>query len=215
MQSILVYGDSLSWGIVPGTRKRLSFEERWPGVMENLLLARGRRVRVIENCLNGRRTVWEDPFKSGRNGLEGLSVCMEVNSPLALAIVMLGANDFQFSTPFHTPWSAGQGVARVVSEMRRAPIEPGMSVPPILIVAPPALRRSEVQPMPKFEGAEVRSAGLAAALRQVAEEAGCLYFDGSQVAQTSATDGVHLDADQHLLLGTALAEKVSSIDFGA
>jgi lysophospholipase L1-like esterase len=215
MQSILVYGDSLSWGIVPGTRKRLPFDERWPGVMENQLLEGGRRVRVIEDCLNGRRTVWEDPFKGGRNGLDGLSVCMEVNSPLALAIVMLGANDFQFSTPFNTPWSAGQGLARVVSEMRRAPIEPGMAVPPILIVAPPALRRSEVQPMPKFEGAELRSAGLAAVYRQVAEELGCPFFDASLVAHTSATDGVHLDADQHYLLGRAIAEKVNSIDFGA
>ena len=34
MHHILVYGDSLSWGIIPNTRRRLSFAERWPGVME-------------------------------------------------------------------------------------------------------------------------------------------------------------------------------------
>ena len=37
MQQILVYGDSLSWGIVPNTRRRLPFAERWPGVMEDQL----------------------------------------------------------------------------------------------------------------------------------------------------------------------------------
>ena len=30
MQQILVYGDSLSWGIIPSTRQRLDFTDRWP-----------------------------------------------------------------------------------------------------------------------------------------------------------------------------------------
>ena len=73
MQHILVYADSLSWGIVPTTRQRLPFDQRWPGVMENLLNQSGTSVRVIEDCLNGRRTVWDDPFKPGRKGLDGLA----------------------------------------------------------------------------------------------------------------------------------------------
>ena len=50
MQQILVYSDSLSWGIVPNTRKRLGFSERWPGVMEDHLIRAGRSVRVIEEA---------------------------------------------------------------------------------------------------------------------------------------------------------------------
>ena len=73
MHQILVYSDSLTWGIIPNTRNRLPFETRWPGVLENKLNATGPRVRVIEDCLNGRRTVWDDPFKPGRRGLEGLA----------------------------------------------------------------------------------------------------------------------------------------------
>ena len=64
MKQLLVYADSLSWGIIPNTRERLAFFERWPGVMEDALNL-NHPVRVIENCLNGRRTVWEDPFKPG------------------------------------------------------------------------------------------------------------------------------------------------------
>jgi hypothetical protein len=74
---ILVYGDSLAWGIIPNTRQRLPFEEQWPGVMELALSTVGHRVRVIEDCLNGRRTAWEDPFKPGRNGLIGIEQRIE------------------------------------------------------------------------------------------------------------------------------------------
>ena len=95
MMQILVYGDSLTWGIIPGTRRRLPFSERWPAVLEAGLVKAGHPVRVIEDCLNGRRTVWDDPFKPGRNGLAGIEQRIEVNSPLALVILMLGTNDFQ------------------------------------------------------------------------------------------------------------------------
>src|SRR6202051_2063169 len=106
MQQILVYSDSASWGIVPTTRLRLPFDARWPGVMEIALAEQHHRVRVIEDCLNGRRTVWEDPFKPGRNGISGLAQRMEMHSPLALVILMLGTNDFQFSHPYNNAWSA-------------------------------------------------------------------------------------------------------------
>ena len=89
MHQILVYADSLSWGLIPGTRKRLAFPHRWPGVMERELLRLAYAVRVIEDCLNGRRTVWDDPFKPGRYGLVGLEPRIEINSPLALVISYL------------------------------------------------------------------------------------------------------------------------------
>src|SRR6185369_1596007 len=139
MQQILVYSDSLSWGIVPNTRKRLGFAERWPGVMEDHLIRAGRSVRVIEDCLNGRRTVWEDPFKPGRNGLTGLQQRIEVSSPLGLVVLLLGTNDFQ-TTHSYNAWHSAQGVATLVRAIRTAPIEPGMPVPEILIVAPPPAR---------------------------------------------------------------------------
>jgi lysophospholipase L1-like esterase len=208
MQQILVYSDSLSWGIVPNTRKRLGFSERWPGVMEDHLIRAGRSVRVIEDCLNGRRTVWEDPFKPGRNGLTGLQQRIEVSSPLALVVLLLGTNDFQ-STHSYNAWHSAQGVATLVRAIRTAPIEPGMPVPEILIVAPPPARTARGTMAPKFEDADVKSKGLAEALADVATELGCPFFDAGRVVTTSAVGGVHLDADQHLVLAHELAKAVA------
>jgi lysophospholipase L1-like esterase len=210
MQQVLVYSDSLSWGIVPTTRKRLSFDARWPGVMEIALAERHQSVRVIEDCLNGRRTVWEDPFKPGRNGLVGLAQRIEINSPLALVMLMLGTNDFQSMHP-HTAWHAAQGIATLVAAIRQAPIEPGMPTPPILIIAPPPVLIPRGPLAAKFTGAADKSAGLADAYRNTAAELGCPFFDAGSVTPASAVDGIHLDADQHERLGRALAAFVCGL----
>lgn len=210
MLQILVYSDSLTWGIIPGTRQRLSFDARWPGVMENRLNQQRPVVRVIENCLNGRRTVWEDPFKPGRNGLTGLAQCIEIHSPLSLAILMLGTNDFQ-SMHTHNAWHSSQGMTALVSAVRQAPVEPGMPVPPVLVVAPPPIDSPKGPIAPKFAGAEKRCLGLAEAYHALAEELGCHFLNAGSITAASRVDGIHLDADQHLLLGEAMATKVASI----
>jgi len=210
MQQILVYSDSLSWGIIPATRKRLPFDARWPGVMELALNERRPSVRVIEDCLNGRRTVWDDPFKPGRNGLIGLAQRIEVNSPLSLVVLMLGTNDLQSMHP-HTAWHAAQGIATLVSAIRQAPIEPGMPVPPVLVVAPPPILIPRGPIAAKFTGAADKAVGLADAYRAVASDLSCAFFDAGSVTPASIVDGIHLDADQHRTLGVALARFVGSL----
>lgn len=210
MQHILVYADSLSWGIIPATRRRLAFEQRWPGVMELALGGAGRQVRVIEDCLNGRRTVWDDPFKPGRNGLVGLAQRIEIHSPLALVVLMLGTNDFQSMHELNA-WHSSQGIRTLISAIRTAPIEPGMPVPPILVVAPPAIGTPQGPTAPKFAGGDRKCVGLADAFRAVCDEAGCFFFDAGRVVSTSVIDGVHLDLAQHLALGQALSEVVGPL----
>ena len=207
MRQILVYGDSLSWGIIPNTRERLPFHQRWPGVAEAEIIKAGHPVRLIEDCLNGRRTAWDDPFKAGRNGRTGIEQRIEMHSPLSLVILMLGTNDFQSMQP-HTAWHSAQGLAALVAASRQAPIEPGMPLPKILIVAPPPFSIPKGPIAPKFEGAGAKSAELARAYRAVAAELACDFLDAGEVTSTSTIDGVHLDADQHVTLGAAITRRV-------
>lgn len=210
MQHVLVYSDSLSWGIIPTTRNRQPFDQRWPGVMEIALNAKGNHVRVIEDCLNGRRTVWDDPFKPGRNGLTGLAQRIEIHSPLDLVVLMLGTNDFQ-SMHQHNAWQSSQGIAALVSAIRFAPIEPTMPIPRILVVAPPAIQTPKGPIAPKFEGGERKCIGLADAYKQVSAELDCDFFDAGSVVTSSKVDGVHLDLDQHLVLGQAITDVVKPL----
>jgi lysophospholipase L1-like esterase len=117
---------------------------------------------------------------------------------------MLGTNDFQSVHDFNAGHSA-QGIASLVRAVKLAPIEPGMPAPRILIVSPPEIREAKGVMAPKFEGARAKCAGLAAAYAAVARELECAFFDAGAVTTTSRIDGVHLDADQHELVGEALA----------
>jgi lysophospholipase L1-like esterase len=209
-KQILVYSDSLAWGIIPDTRRRLGFGERWPGVMEASLVAGGHDVRVIEDALNGRRSVFEDPYKPGRNGLAGIAERIEAHSPLVAVVIALGTNDFQVMHD-HDAWISAQGIAALVDAVRRAPIEPAMPVPPVLVVAPPPFGEPKGTIAPKFRGAAAKSQGLAAAYEKVASEKGCAFLNAGSVTSTSKVDGVHLDADQHLALGRSVACKVAGL----
>lgn len=207
MQQILVYSDSLSWGIIPDTRNRLPFDQRWPGVLENSLKAYGIPARVIEDCLNGRRTVLDDPFKLGRNGSIGLAQRIEIHSPLSLVILMLGNNDFQSMHDFNA-WHSSQGIATLINTIRTAAIEPGMSVPPILVVSPPPILSPKGTIAPKFIGAVEKCIGVSSAYEAVCELLDCHFYDAGSVVTTSEIDGIHLDYPQHLLLGNILAKVV-------
>ena len=86
-----------------------------------------------------------------------------------------------------------------------------MPVPPILLVAPPQIQTAKGKIAPKFQGAETKAAGLASAIHLVARELDCHFFDAGSVTTTSRVDGVHLDEDQHLALGEALAAEIKAL----
>ena len=204
-----MYSDSLTWGIIPNTRKRLPFEKRWTGVFESALNTRGNNVRVIENCLNGRRTVWSDPYKEGRDGSQSLAQVIEMNSPLKLVILMLGTNDFQ-CTHENNAWLSAQGTVKLINIIRQAPIEPGMLVPEIMIIAPPKIIKPKGVISNKFKDSENRSKGLAEELEKIAKENSVYYFDAGSVTEASKVDGIHLDDEQHKKLGEAISNAVSN-----
>ncbi len=203
MKQILVYSDSLSWGIIPMTRNRFAFNQRWPGILELSLNAQGKSVRVIEDCLNGRRTMYEDPIKPGRNGLVGLPQRIEINSPLSLVVLMLGTNDFQANHD-HTAMNAQHGMRALINAIRNTNLEPGMLMPEILVVAPPPIYLPQGDIAAKFKGAENKCVGLARNYQALCHELKCHFFDAASVTTSSKIDGVHFDIDQHLAFGKAI-----------
>ena len=149
--------------------------------------------------------MYEDPIKPGRNGLIGLAQRIEINSPLALVIIMLGTNDFQASHN-HTAADAAKGMQALIHAIRNSPVEPGMQVPEILVIAPPPIREPKGDIAAKFQGGDKKCIGLAETYQALCQDEHCHFFDAATVTSSSKVDGVHFDADQHLAFGKAMTE---------
>ncbi len=202
---ILCYGDSMSWGIVPGTRNRHAFDKRWPGILQHLL---GPEVRVIEECLNGRTTAWEDPFRPKRNGRELFLPILQSHAPFDLLILFLGTNDLQHMYGVGA-YESSLGVAALLDVLQTSRIEPMQTPPPVLLVAPPRVIRPCGTMEEKFRGAEPKSEQFAHWYQRVAAERGCLFFDAAQAIAPSSVDGVHLDELQHRQFAEAIYKTVA------
>lgn len=204
---ILCYGDSNTWGYIPGSGERYAADVRWPGVMRQHL---GENFTVIEEGLNGRTTVWEDPYRPGRNGFKLLLPILDTHRPIDLVIVMLGTNDLKHSRNNQVLDSA-RGVGLIVETILKTDAGPAASTPQVLLVAPPEIVELADMSQSLFRGAAAKSQEFSQALAAVANSLGCEFLDSASIVASSPIDGVHLAADEHQKLGKAVSEKILGV----
>lgn len=207
MYVVLCYGDSNTYGRDAVTKGRLERNKRWPGFLQKLL---GEEYYVIEEGLNGRTTVWDDPVRgqSMRNGSMYLIPCLGSHSPIDLVILMLGTNDCKARFCV-TPYDIGQSLGYLVEIIQKSNCGRDGS-PKILIMAPPHLGKL-TEYAETFSGGVEKSRELARHYKTIAEQYGCAFFDTSTVIQSSKFDGLHIDLEDHEKLAVALSEQVRII----
>lgn len=213
-RQILCYGDSNTWGFMPGSGQRYPAGQRWPGVMAHRL---GEPYHVVEAGLNGRTTVFDDPVDHYRNGLKSLGATLLQACPLDLVILALGTNDLKFTDARES----ARGISALISETRKVltetahiyEAEPWVTPVRILVIAPilvhPDLEK--ISPDTTIRGGYVKSLGFAASYQAAADKAGAWFLDGSRWASPSDVDGVHMMPAAHRSLGLAAADKVREI----
>jgi lysophospholipase L1-like esterase len=203
MKTILCYGDSNTWGWNPTTGERFARDERWPGVLRQAL---GDGYLIIEEGLNGRTTVWDDPIEGYKNGKTYLIPCLETHRPLDLVIIMLGTNDLKVRFSL-SAYDVANGVGVLVDIVQKSAAGPAGQASQVLLMAPPPLAKlTEYAEM--FESAVVKSKRFSQHYQRVAQEYGCEFFDTSQVIVSSNLDGIHLELSEHQKLGQAVAKIV-------
>ncbi len=206
MKQVLCYGDSNTWGYDPSTATRYARDVRWTGVLRETL---GEGYHIIEEGLNGRTTVWDDPIEGYKNGHTYLVPCLMTHKPLDLVIIMLGTNDLKqrFSVP---AFDIANGVGVLVKTTLLSETGREDGAPQVLLVAPPPLARlSDMADM--FAGGPAKSQSFGHEFKRVADQYGCRYFNAGVVVTTSDLDGVHFEPEGHRALGTALAGLVRGI----
>jgi lysophospholipase L1-like esterase len=206
VKTILCYGDSNTWGYNPRTQDRFLIQERWTGMLAQEL---GAAYRIVEEGLNGRTTVWDDPIEGYKNGKEYLIPCLESHRPIDLVVIMLGTNDLKrrFSV---SAYDIAQSAAVLVDIVQKSATGPGAVAPRVLLIAPPVVGKlTEFAEM--FEDAENKSKKFSEHYRRVAELSHCHFLDAAQVIVSGDLDGIHFESDQHQKLGKAVAVQVKEI----
>lgn len=205
MKTILCYGDSNTWGYNPADQTRFPINIRWPGMLRNEL---GNDYHIIEEGLNGRTTVWDDPIELDKNGATYLKPCIQTHKPIDLVIIMLGTNDLKTRFSLNAYDIAG-GAGVLVDIVQKSDTGIDGEPPKVLLIAPPP-----TVPYPNteiFVGASERSRFFGKAYRRVSEEKKCHFLDAGEYVKSSPIDGIHLTADMHEKLGLIIAKKVKEI----
>jgi len=206
MTTILCYGDSNTWGMVPmnslTSAARHARMGRWPSAVQDRL---GASATIIAEGLNGRTTVFDDPIDGAhKNGRTYLLPCLESHAPLDLVIIMLGTNDLKTRfnlCPHDIAAGAGKLVQMVTADVRG---QNGV-VPRVLLICPPRIGPLSLF-ADVFAGAPEKSKQLDKHYRAIAGMLGCYYLNAAEHAAASDTDGIHLDAGQQHALGIAVAD---------
>jgi lysophospholipase L1-like esterase len=206
MKTVLCYGDSNTWGYDPASKTRFPSDVRWTGVLRQQL---GADYLVIEEGLNGRTTVWDDPIEGYKNGKEYLIPCLETHRPFDLIVIMLGTNDLKARFSL-SAYDIAEGAGVLVDIVQKSDAGIDGKAPQVLLIAPPPIAKlSEYAEM--FEGAAAKSHRLSAHYQRVAAERGCHFLDAGQVVVSSDIDGIHFEAGEHRKLGIAVAAAVKKI----
>ena len=202
MKQILCFGDSNTWGLNAETGTRFSWDERWTGILQKKLAERD--IRIIEEGLCGRTTIFEDPLRLGRRGTELLPTLLETHTPDAV-VLMLGTNDCK--TIFGASAEViGKGIAKLLEQ-----IEQFAAKTKVLVISPIYLGDrvwqegfdQEFSP----ESVEV-SKRLETVYESVAQKYGRQFMRAADYVSCSEADQEHMDGRSHEILADAIYRKL-------
>ena len=204
MGSILAYGDSNTWGLIPGTDKRYPWGIRWTSLVQESL----KGSRIIEDGLCGRTTVFEDQLRPFRKGADILPLALEENYPLDGAIIMLGTNDCKtiFNASEHV---IGKGLEKCLDELEKF-----LLPEKILVISPIRLGEDVWRPEkdPEFDASSVKiSISIKQEYEKIARRRGNRFLAASDVAVASAVDDEHMDEGGHRVFADVVSKELAKI----
>ncbi len=200
---ILAFGDSNTWGYIPGTAERYDENTRWTKLLEKKL---GDGYEVVEEGLTGRTTVFDTGFDDLLNGKKALGYILKSQMPLDAAVVMLGTNDLCD----HHMSRIELGITEIVRIIKNAnaiirtktPVFPnGVR---ILLVSP--LPYGETTALPKEMIEESRL--YPETMKRVAEAMNVDFLDPSPYIKPSEIDGIHFPPESHRKLSELIYDRI-------
>lgn len=195
--NILCFGDSNTYGYIPGGLGRYPEESRYPNVLAKIL---GASFKVSADGIVGRTTCFNDPVRPGKNSLDSISQSVEEHQPDIL-VLALGTNDCKEC--FH---SDAKGIAKGLEQLcqRALAVKPNLR---IILIAPAHLgsAASSLEYNDESFRVSLEVAREYAALAKISNYA---FLELDSFTKTSPVDGEHLTEAGQRLLAKKLAELI-------
>lgn len=202
---ILCYGDSNTWGYMPVTCGRYSADIRWTGRLRKLLPG----CEIIEEGMNGRTSVWEDPIDGYMSGKNYLFPCLKSHNPIDAVVLALGTNDMKSRFSLNA-YDVAEGAGALVKLIQGFRTVTQTEAPAILLVRP-APMPPDMSGSPFFGIFDENSAAVSRRtlepFKSVAASYGCSLLDAETCTEICG-DGLHFTAAGHALFAKAAAGKL-------
>ena len=209
IRNILCYGDSNTFGYMPGTGERYPSDIRYPGRLQKLL---GNEYHVIEEGCCGRTTLYDDPSDGWQSGLDDLRTCLDMYQPVHLVILMLGTNDLK--TAFHlNAEQIAESAGKLVDAIQSFVFKKQNFMPQIILVSPPEIGpniRNSPFCWAFSQMAAEESKRFPVFYKAVADRKNCLFVNAAEYVSPSETDSLHLTAEGHGKLAAALYDVITN-----
>lgn len=205
MKQILCFGDSNTYGLIPGTLDRYNSDVRWTGLLKKDYEKSG--YTVLEEGLCGRTSVFEDPVRPGLKGIDKLPEILQRCGNIEVAVVMLGTNDCK-SAYGASANVIGWGVRKIIKQIKN--YDSGIK---ILLVSPIHLGDDVFEGYDNdFDEKSVTvSKSLGRVYFRIARQENIDFLKASDFACPSLDDREHLNEDGHRKLADAISKKLNEI----
>ena len=196
MKHVLCFGDSNTWGFIPGTCKRYDEHTRWTGVLQDEL---GADWRIHENGQNGFMT-----------GLGALPYALDTLRPLDAIVLMLGTNDLKE----HSTQASTDGLGCLIRTIQTFDALYPAAEPLFrdgkmrILVLTPIEIGEQVAEWDTLHGKGEESRKFPALMKGLCDWLGVEMMNTQEIVQPSKVDGIHMMPEEHRKLAMAVKEKL-------
>ena len=191
MKKVLCFGDSNTYGFVPGKCTRYDKNTRWTGVLQALC---GSDFSIIEGGCNNRTAFVDNPAGAEQTGYKILPEYF-TKDYFDIVVLAIGINDLQlFFRP--TLEEFEQGMEKLIKITKD--LSPNAK---IILVCPSKLDLAGIKSGVfsfQFDEISVEKSGkLSPIYKSLAEKYKCHFIDLNNIVDVSPLDGLHFSAESH------------------
>lgn len=195
MKRVILFGDSNTYGRIPGTEDgRYPHNLRWPTMLQEQL---GPEWNIYDEGYPGRTILPLESCPIELNGYEYICTALSRHVPFDYLLIMLGTNDFKTKYNISAE-DAAEGMKRLLNRVSDFSRENDLN-PALIIAAPPIFMPVSQEKAELFKDAHEKMMLFSRLLQELAYTYNVSFLDTSAIS-VDIRDGIHLsDKTQHIM----------------